>query len=244
MLMSDDLKLIETVDGDGDENSKKKSDGGWTVRYKLKAASILATLLVSLLSIMVGFSAHKKASDNTETIESTRVETGAVITNSNEIDYTNPWLLWEESVTPTTTYIGVKRNVHFKRPFNGTPSVSTAFSLIDIQPIQSVLTSFGYHNEQTPGLQDIHLVTMTEGVTKKGFMLKIGIGVRREPGEFLATKLQTTRIDPPFVREMLRYHQLSDRPSPELDGNELWMANFYRSVGSIQASWIAKNHEK
>jgi hypothetical protein len=50
--------------------------------------------------------------------------------------------------------------------------------------------------------------------------------------------------DSPLISDMLHNKQLSDRPGLTVSQNELWLLNFYKSVGAIRVSWIAQSREK
>lgn len=217
---------------------KSESADGWTVSNRLKAASILATFLVSVLGLVISLASHKASTAD-------RVEMNHTITNSNGDDFANAWMPWEQPITPHTMFLGVQRKVLFAEPFSTVPNVSTALSLIDLKQAEQVLIDLGYHRaDHNSGLQDFHVVTLPTSITKKGFTLQIGIGIQTTPGKFLAAKLQETQVESTFLAEMMRYNQLSDRSELKTTRDEQWMVNFYLYVGSVEVSWIAQAHQK
>jgi len=220
---------------------------GWTVKDRLKAMSIICTILVAFGSAISSFVANKNSSQAVQTVEATRVETGDIITNSNSPDYTNAWRPWKYPMTETTLYIGLQRNVVFARPFRHIPHVSTALCVIDTKPPGEILTKLGYpHPDEITAerLRDIHIVTSADGVSENGFTLEVAIGLPTQPGEFLARILSETHDDEALIKEWLVHGQLSDRPGLTVSQNEQWLLNFYKSVGSIRVSWIAQSREK
>lgn len=229
-----------------DEPDTKRPAEAWTISDRLKAASILVTFLVSVLSVLVGIYAHDVSSGLATAVEADRVEADHIITNSNASDYANPWAPWEEPVTPTTIFVGIQRKVLFKQPFSTTPTVSTSFSLVDIKPTAQMLKDLGYHHtlDDDSGVSDFHILTEADKITPTGFTLEAGIGVRMPVGQFLSAKLQQSDVEENFVAEMLRYGQLSDRRDLTLSQDERWMTNFYRQVGTFQISWIAQARAK
>jgi hypothetical protein len=240
--------------GDSDNKMRSKhqrSGTGWTVGDRIKVMSMIGTVLVAVLSAIGSFVANKNSSQAVQTVEITRVETGDVITNSNYRDYTNPWVPWKYPMTTKTLYVGLQRNVVFARPFANIPHVSTALCVIDTKPPGEILTKLGYPQPDktiADRLRDIHIVTSADGISENGFTLEVGIGLPIGPGEFLAKILSEGHDgesdDSPLISDMLHNKQLSDRPGLTVSQNELWLLNFYKSVGAIRVSWIAQSREK
>lgn len=240
-----------------DQDSRRKTSGGkhaWSVADKLTAASILATFVVSILSLALSNRTRGAVSD----VRESRVEIDSLPSNSNAGDLGNPWTSWEEPVSPTTLYIGIKRRVEFKREFAAPPRVSTALGVINLYPVADRLQELGfkppdggsssepvplsYESAKAPvaiRLKDLHVLSFATKADARGFVLHVGIGLPTTAAEFLASVLQTR--DPPtdIVRGMLRYGQLP-RGSEELTSDERWLVNFYTLVGSLNVTWTAQ----
>jgi hypothetical protein len=244
-----------------DDNDKKKrnkhdkSEGEWTVPNRLKAMSMIFTFLIALGSAIGSFVANKNSSQAVQAVEITRVETGFANTNSNYRDYTNSWAPWVFPVSPRTLYIGVQRNVVFERPFVSIPRVTTALGGVDTKPPNGILTLLGYSQPDkitAERLRHTTIVTNAVAITEKGFTLEVAVGLPTEPGEFLVKSLsgrQGGKSEWPFgdralIQDMLQNRQLADRSGLNISRNELWLLNFYKSVGTIGVSWIAQSREK
>ena len=243
-----------------DDNDKKIGDkqdesaDRWTIPNRLQAMSIILTFLIALGSAVGSFVANKNSSQAVQAVETTRVQTGFANTNSNSKDYANSWTPWVFPVTTKTIWIGVQRNVVFERPFANIPRVTAALGGIDTMPAGSTLTLLGYSQPDqitAEWSRHISIVTKVDAITERGFTLHVAVGLPTEPGKFLAKSLlgsQGGKTEPSgdsaLIQDMMRNGQLDNRSGLNITQNELWLLNFYRSVGSIGVSWIAQSREK
>lgn len=237
---------------------------GWTVDKKINVLSIVSGLLIALCSGsgIVSLIAKNTSANAAKVVETTRVETGDVITNSNynlnSKDYSNPWVQWTDPVTEKTLFVGLKRKILFEHPFDSVPHVSTSIGLMDTKPADLILAQLGYRppDEATAQrLHDIHLVTEAPAsqITPTGFTLYVGIGLPTNAAEWLENKFtafqnnknQWFSTDQQLIDNMIQHDQFPrDRTASNLDRNEIWLLNFYKYVGAVRVAWIAQSREQ
>lgn len=234
--------------------SNPSAKRGWSTSDKLKAGSIAATLVVSILSLALS----TRTQGTVAQTEMNRVETDSLPSNSNAGDVQNPWRAWEEPITPTTLYVGVRRWIVFRKPFSAIPRVSVSLGVINIYPMDDRLVQLGYVRPSEPAavedvplsynssearigsrLRDFHVLSFSDETDEKGFWLKVGIGLPTHPGEFLVSRLQKREPPVGIIDGMRRYGQLP-REGDSLTADERWLTNFYTLVGSFNVSWTAQ----
>jgi hypothetical protein len=233
---------------------KDKAKRGWSVSDKLKAGSILATFLISLLSLALS----SRTQGTVAQADASRVEIAELPSNSNAGDQQNPWRAWQDPVSATTLYVGVRRRVEFKRPFTNIPRVGTALGVVNVYPMNERLMELGfvlpkeppssdpvalsYRTSDAPTvrrLRDFHVVTYADGEDEKGFWLKVGVGLPTNAGEFLVSVLQKRQPPVGIIQGMRGYGQLRG-DSDLLTPDERWLVNFYTLVGSFNVTWTAQ----
>lgn len=241
--------MVQNIGNGGNQLNRdgvqKAAKNNWTVEDQLKLVSMLGSGVLAIASLIVSNQAQKSASRAEQTVDASRVETGWVTSNSNGRDFGHPWRKWESYPEKRTAYVGIQRNVVFTKPFKKIPRVSTAFSLIDTKPLDSVLPALGDKNidkDTARRLHDIHVITDSGDVSENGFVVFVGIGLPTEPGEYLGHLFLTAPPDSQLV-ERMEMGQL-DSAHGSLDLDEAWMVNFFKIIGTINVSWIAQAPEK
>jgi hypothetical protein len=217
----------------------------WKTADVLQVISIVATIILSLVSLVLSTSANKNSQATQSTVEASRVETGDVTTNSNDTDLNETWTPWEFPVSTQTTYVGVQKKVRFGRPFQNNPQVMTALKLVNLRSLIDMMHELKYtpksQNEETR-LRELHIVTQTGTITPNGFILQIGVGLPTEAAKHFVTYLQENKIDPEVEAIMRRYRKISPK-SQGLSVEERWMINFYSTLGTLDVSWLAQVNE-
>ena len=231
---------------------------GWKVSDKLTATSIAATFLVSVLSLVLSKKTERAVTGVESRVSHGRVEIDTITSNSDEGDASNPWRIWQQAVSTETMYVGLKRRIQFKQPFDAIPRVATAFGLINVYPVGDRLTELGFRPPLAsrvpstkpferledalpvgPRLRDIHLVSFAEAPDEKGFVLEVGVGLPTSAGKFLVEKLQDVRPPKGFVDEMRRLNKFPG-DQVTLSPEEQWLTNFYWLIGTIAVTWTAQ----
>ena len=115
------------------KKATKKTEKNGATEDRVKLATAIVGLVAAILSIILAIMAKIA-------VESTRVETGDVITNSNFKDYSRPWYRWTSPVTEKTFFVGLQRKICFEHPFNEVPRVSTGIGLVDTKPANLILS--------------------------------------------------------------------------------------------------------
>lgn len=202
----------------------------------------MSSIVLALISIVLSTNANKNSQATQSTLEASRVETGDVTSNSNDVDLNEFWTPWEFPVTTQTTYVGVQKRVRFGRPFQNNPQVITALRLVNLRPLIDVMRDLKYipkdeHEESR--LREVHLITQTDSITPNSFVLQVGIGLPTESAKQLVAYLQENRVDPEVERLMRRYRKISPQ-SRELSAEEKWMLNLYSFLGTVDVSWLAQ----
>jgi hypothetical protein len=204
---------------------------------------IAVTFLVALISLVWNSLIQRQASHTSDVLERTRVASGEVVTNSN--DFAHVWSPWIESVSPITMSLGVGRDVRFERPFRTAPKVTLSLSALDFPDMAAALTHLGF-TPREPGLQSrlrhVNVATEVTDVTPNGFRLYFGIGLPTEAAKFLESHLTSPAlVDQAVVSDMRVSRMLENRP--QLTPDEVWMSNFYTTIGTFTVTWIAQAEE-
>ncbi len=214
---------------------------------QISAISIAVTFVIAIVSLLWNARIQKQTAQTSNVLDMTRVENGEVISNSNGGDFKNPWRQWEESVSDTTVYLGIERFVNFERHFENPPDVTLGLILIDLSPMDIVLSRLNF-KPQDPIMAErvhhVHVVTQVAGVNRDHFIVQIGVGLPTEAARGLAPPLtrELDAKDGDFIEHMRRFRQLENR-SDGLNPGEIWLINFYRIVGSFKVTWIAQAAE-
>jgi hypothetical protein len=181
-------------------------------------------------------------------VEGARIESGNVTSNAN--DTAHPWIPWWWQVSQRTVGIGLKREVKFSRPFQRQPRVTVALSAMDYPNLTSVFADFGpvpQDAEWKESLRKVNITSQVDRVSNEGFELQVGIGLRTPVAERLRDQLikkpNMNTSDPGSVAVMRNFGQLQNRLDA-LTGDEIWMVNFYRIIGTFDVTWIAQTDEK
>jgi hypothetical protein len=214
---------------------------------QISAISIAVTFVIAIVSLLWNARIQRQTAQTSNVLEMTRVENGEVISNSNGSDFKNPWRQWEESVSDTTVYLGIERFVNFDRHFENPPDVTLGLSLIDLSPMDVVLSRVNFKPQDplmAERIHHVHVVTQVAGVNRDHFIVQIGVGLPTEAARALAPPLtrELDARDRDFIEHMRRFRQLENR-SDRLNPGEIWLINFYRIVGSFKVTWIAQAAE-
>jgi hypothetical protein len=207
--------------------------------------SIAATFAIAMTSLLWNARIQKQATTTSDAVETSRVENDEVKSNSNANDFHNPWRQWQESVSPSTVYLGIERVVPFQRRFRSAPQVTLGMSLIDVPPMDLILFRFGFkpaEPKMSERIRHFHVVTKVADVTREHFILQLGIGLPTEAAKVLVEPLSAPlnlAVDREFIDNMRLYRELENR-SDSLTPGETWLINFYRIVGTIDVTWIAQ----
>jgi hypothetical protein len=201
------------------------------------------TFLSAMISLLWNAQIQKQATRTSEVVETTRVESGDVVTNTN--DFAHPWVPWIDTVSPVTIHLGVAREVVFSRPFKKPPHITLGLRGLDFPHMPTVLESLGF----TPSgvrmlerLNKIHLTADDGNVSVSGFALHVGIGLPTEAAQFLQRRLQSAdAVNTDVVADMRTAGMLENHD--KMTPNEVWMSNFYTRIGTFQVSWIAQAEE-
>jgi hypothetical protein len=85
--------------------------------------------------------------------------------------------------------------------------------------------------------------TEAAAVTNNGFELRVEIPLPSRAAEFLIQVLrEKTRIDKLFADDMRSYGQVSNQYA-SLTDDEVWMMNFYQTIGTFDISWTAQSDD-
>jgi hypothetical protein len=211
--------------------------------------SIAVTFAIAMVSLVWNATIQKQATQTSNVLETTRVENGEVLSNSNAGDFHSPWRQWGHAVSHMTMYIGIERDVKFERPFRINPEVTLGLSLIDRAPMDLVLSRIGFQQKDpmmSERLRHIHVVSQVGGVTKDHFIVQLGVGLPTEAATVLLGSIERavdTKANKVLLDNMRLYGQLENRVDPDLSPGEIWLINFYKTVGSFKITWIAQASE-
>jgi hypothetical protein len=221
---------------------KQQNRNPWQRGDSLTAIGLGCTLFFSAASLVASMQANQKSNETQNKVLASRVEFGSVTSNANRPDWSNPWQPVQLSITPTTVYVGVERRIVFAKPFLNSPRVGVSLTLVNLRPLQDVLADLGYKIE-TPEdrrrLPEIHVGTSFYDVSEQGFTLRVYVGLPTKAGVFLSRKLMSLTPSLEYVSSMHLNSNLGPS-STQLSLSEIWMANFYERIGTVDVTWYAK----
>src|SRR5258708_390306 len=160
-------------------------------------------------------------------------------------DFANPWVPWIDTVSPITIHLGVARDIKFERPFRNPPHITLGLRGLDVADMTLVLARLGF-KPGTPRLAErirhVHVTTDVGNVSPTGFRMLVGIGLPTEAAQFLQRELQSADlVDREVVAGMRTAGMLQNHDV--LTPDEVWMTNFYTTIGTFQVAWIAQAKE-
>lgn len=204
--------------------------------------SIGVTFVIAVVSLVWNSVIQKQATHTSEVLETTRVENDDVVTNTN--NFAHPWAPWIDTVSPITIHLGVGRDVAFARSFRKPPHITLALRGLDFPDMATVLTKLGFSPKgaELERIHHIHITSEVSNVTANSFKLLVGIGLPTEAAKFLQRHLQSSEaVDRDIVADMRTARMLENHD--KLTSDEIWMTNFYTTVGTFQVTWVAQAEE-
>lgn len=201
----------------------------------------IVAVVTAALSMFASMSAKEMAAG-------VRVEIETTSTSTHPRQGEPAWKPWVAPITDHTTYVGLQRRVAFRKPFMHVPAVHAALALVQVEPLERMLSRIGYsppiggtaEGDIADRLAGIHVLCFAEKPTPHDFQLQIGVGLPRHAGRFLVKHLKTASPNAKIF-EMMRDagHFRPGASLNNLSGDENYSLNFGVFVGALDATWIA-----
>lgn len=97
------------------------------------AISMFVSAALGVAGLIAGLATAYKTSQVDQRTRTTRVESGWVGSNFLGDDCVNRWVPWQHPVSASTSYVGVRRRIVFRQPFDNTPQITPSLKLVNIR---------------------------------------------------------------------------------------------------------------